>query len=397
MSFSNTQTSYGSVARVLHWLMALLILTAIPLGLIANDMAADPASIATKASLFSIHKTIGVAAFLIGLARILWALSQSHPAPLHPERRLETWLAALVHWSLYIAMMALPLTGWIEHAALDGFAPILWPFGQDLPFVAKSAATAELFATLHEIFGKVLMASITLHILGALKHHLIDRDATLTRMTRGTSVATPPAPRRSATPMLVALAIYALGAAATYALMPATPETETATASAPTAASAGNWQVSEGSLGFSVKQMGAAVDGSFASWKAEIQFDDKIAEGEAGSVTTTIDLASVNLGSVTDQVKSADILDVASHPTAIFKAKILRKGDSYTAEGTLSLHGVEKPLSLPFTLKIEGDSAQMQGETGFDRRDFQIGAAYKDESTVGFPITVKIALTAKRQ
>jgi cytochrome b561/polyisoprenoid-binding protein YceI len=396
MPVSNTTSSYGSVARTLHWLTALLILTAIPLGLIANDMAADAATIAQKTQLFSIHKTLGVAAFFTGLIRILWALTQSHPAPLHPERRAETWAAAFVHWSLYIAMMALPLTGWIEHAALDGFAPILWPFGQDLPFVAKSEATAALFATLHEIFGKVLMASIALHILGALKHHFIDRDATLTRMIRSTPSATPTAAPRSITPLIAALAIYALGAGLTYAMLPAAPEAASTTASAPAASTTGNWQVSQGSLGFSAKQMGAAIEGSFATWTAEIQFDETVTEGEAGSVTAVIDLGSVNLGSVTDQVKSADILDVANYPSAVFTAQILRKGDAYTAEGTLSLHGVEKPLTLPFTLKITGESAEMQGETGFDRRDFGIGAAYKDESTVGFPVTIKIALTAKR-
>lgn len=393
MPASNTTSSYGSVARTLHWLTALLILTAIPLGLIANDMAADAANIAQKTQLFSIHKTLGIAAFLVGLSRILWALSQTHPAPLHPERRAETWAAAFVHWSLYIAMMALPLTGWIEHAALDGFAPILWPFGQDLPFVAKSEATAALFATLHEIFGKVLMISIALHILGALKHHFIDRDATLRRMTRGSAVATPAAAPRSFTPLIAALAIYASGAGLTYAMLPTVPETTTAAAPA---ATGGNWQVSQGSLGFSVKQMGAAVDGSFATWTAEIEFDETVTEGEAGRVTAVIDLGSVNLGSITDQVKSADILDVTKHPSAVFAAQILRKGDAYSAEGTLTLHGVEKPLTLPFTLQITGDIAEMQGETGFDRRDFGIGAGYKDESTVGFPVTIKIALTAKR-
>lgn len=387
MPASNTTSSYGSVARTLHWLTALLILTAFPLGLIANDMAADAANIAQKTQLFSIHKTLGIAAFFVGLSRILWALSQTHPTPLHPERRAETWAAAFVHWSLYIAMMALPLTGWIEHAALDGFAPILWPFGQDLPLVAKSEATAALFATLHEIFGKVLMISIALHILGALKHHFIDRDATLSRMTRGSAVATPSAAPRSLTPLIAALAIYVFGAGLTYAMLPTAPEA---------AATGGNWQVSQGSLGFSVKQMGAAVDGSFATWTAEIQFDETVTDGEAGRVTAVIDLSSVNLGSITDQVKSADILDVAKHPSAVFTAQILRKGDTYNAEGTLTLHGVEKPLTLPFTLQITGESAEMQGETGFDRRDFGIGAGYKDESTVGFPVTIKIALTAKR-
>ena len=71
MSTSNTETSFGRATRTLHWLTALLILTAILLGLIANQLPATPESMALKTQLFSLHKTLGVAAFLVALARIL--------------------------------------------------------------------------------------------------------------------------------------------------------------------------------------------------------------------------------------------------------------------------------------------------------------------------------------
>ena len=77
MPAQNAPTRYGSVARSLHWLTALLILSAIGLGLYAEDLPYDTAeTLAAKAQIFSIHKTIGVAAFFVALARILWALSQ---------------------------------------------------------------------------------------------------------------------------------------------------------------------------------------------------------------------------------------------------------------------------------------------------------------------------------
>ena len=72
--------------KTFHWLTALLILTLIPLGWYANQLPFDTgAELAFKAQLFSYHKTLGVAAFFVALLRILWALTQPKPAPLHPE------------------------------------------------------------------------------------------------------------------------------------------------------------------------------------------------------------------------------------------------------------------------------------------------------------------------
>ncbi len=398
MPAQNTAAAYGSVARSLHWLTALLILTAIPLGLYANSLPFDTGeALAEKARVFSLHKTIGVTAFFVALIRILWAVTQPRPAPLHPDRRVETALAAVVHWALYLSLVLVPLTGWVHHAATTGFAPILWPFGQDLPLVPKSPAVEHLAASLHFVFTKVLVASILLHIAGGLKHALIDRDGTMARMITGRAADVPAVPHRSRGPVLAALAIYAAGAGVALSLTGPEPAAAPAAPLAEVQAG-GNWQVQDGTLAISVRQMGADVAGSFASWTAEITFDETAVDGKHGSVLVKIDTASVTLGSVSDQVKGPDFFDAANHTSATFTADILPgEAGGYIAEGTLSLRGQPVPVSMPFALIIEGDTARMTGQTTVDRRDFGMGVNYPDEASVGFTVTVDAALTAVRK
>jgi cytochrome b561/polyisoprenoid-binding protein YceI len=396
---TNTPTRYGLVARSLHWLVALLILANFPLGLIANDLPHDTSeALAQKAALFSVHKTIGVAVFCLAILRILWALTQPHPAPVHPERRLESFVAALVHWLLYAALVIVPLSGWVEHAALDGFAPILWPLGQGLPFVPKSEALAAVAGATHWLFTKILFVTVALHILGALKHALIDRDGVLARMVSGAEAG--PAGSRGpwAGPALAAVLVLiaaGFGAGMLGASRVPAPSATPAPSAAPAvaAAPAGTWQVQEGTLGFALAQMGQTVEGSFAGWTAEIAFDEATGTGE---VTVQIDTGSLHLAAVTDQAKAPEFFDVAAFPTATFRASIAPAGEAFAATGMLTLRGVEKPVTLPFTLTIEGDQATMAGEVTLDRRDFGMGPSYKDETTVGFATTVKVALTARR-
>jgi len=257
MPAANTRQHYGSVAKTFHWLTALLILTVIPLGIIAQRWSFDTSdALAIKATLFSIHKTVGLTLFFVALARITWALTQAKPGPLHPDRKLETFAAETVHWALYASLVVVPLTGWIHHAATVGFAPIWWPFGQNLPFVPKNVDLAHTFASLHIIFERVLIISLGLHIAGALKHAWIDRDATLARMLPG---AAPKVPlydhTTTASPAIAAFAAYGLALLVGAGLGmfgqhegPATPQLE---------AVASDWQVTDGTLAITVTQLGA--------------------------------------------------------------------------------------------------------------------------------------------
>jgi len=86
MPATNTRARYGTVTKTLHWLTALMILTLIPTGIIANQIAHGPNPL-NAATLFSVHKTLGIALFAVALIRILWAVSQPKCDPLHPDRR----------------------------------------------------------------------------------------------------------------------------------------------------------------------------------------------------------------------------------------------------------------------------------------------------------------------
>lgn len=396
MSLKNTQTRYGSVARFFHWSIALSIITLIPLGIIADDMAYDTSELlARKAFLFQIHKTFGVLVFFLALARITWAITQPKPANLHPERKLESFMAELVHWLLYGSLVLVPLTGWIHHAATTGFAPILWPFGQDLPFVAKSESTAELFSILHKTFERVLVVSLFLHIAGAVKHHVIDKDITLTRMLGRAEGGHPHKAKHNLAAPFAALAVWTLALPAGMAFFhdPQAHATQAVPAVELTE-SQGNWEVTGGNLEISVTQFGSAVTGNFADWNAEINFTDDRSLPVMGSVDVEIAIASLTLGSVTDQAMGADFFDTAQFPVARFTGDIIPVLDGYAADGTLTLKGIEQPLRFNFDLSITDDGAEMASRFELMRLDFGIGASMQDESSLSFPVEVAVSLTA---
>ncbi|SDI48508.1 cytochrome b/b6 domain-containing protein [Aliiruegeria lutimaris] len=397
MSLANTHVSYGVVTRAFHWATALVILALLPLGLIAHELPFDtPEQLALKANLFTIHKTLGVTAFLVALARIAWALAQKKPAPLHADKPLEISLAEAVHWLLYGSIVLVPLTGWIEHAATEGFAPIWWPFGQSLPFVPKSPAVAAVASGLHAVLAYALAAALALHLAGVVKHVLIDRDATLARMWNGTVAAASGTATHGRLPHVAAVVI--LLAVSGLALMGAEAETDHPQA-ADLAEVVSDWQVQEGTLAITIHQFGSDVTGSFADWTAAITFDEDPTDGRHGSAEVTIAIGSLGLGlgSVTAQALGADFFDAGQHPTATFRADILPGRDgSYIADGSLLLRGVEVPMTMPFTLELDGDTARMWATTEIDRRDFHIGDSQTDEASLAFNVRIEIDLTAQR-
>lgn len=394
MSLANTPKRYGTITKTFHWLTALLIVALIPTGIIANGMAFDtPDALADKARLFSIHKTLGVTLFTVALLRILWALAQPKPAPLHPDRKGEQFLATTVHWLLYGSLILVPLSGWIHHAATEGFAPILWPFGQDLPFVPKSETLAGVTASLHIIFERVLVLSLLLHVAGALKHQFIDRDITLKRMWFGTAEGgSEGAKPGKSTPIAAALAVWvaAIGIGASLGLFTGHESTSQAVALAEVDS---DWQVESGTLAITVNQLNSDVSGSFADWTAAITFDET-AEGIMGNVDVTIAIPSLTLGSVTAEALKPEYFNAEAHPTANFAAEITRAETGYLATGTLTIKGNAVPIELPFDLILDGDRAEMTGGLTVDRRDFGIGP--EAESSVKHRVVISVDLVATR-
>lgn len=403
MSLRNSANEYGRISKLFHWLTALLILSNLVIGLIAADFAKSVAessnttSIARATTMFSIHKTMGVIIFFVAIARIVWAIAQPKPGLLNGDRPLEAWAAETVHWLLYGSLVAVPLSGWVHHSAATGYAPIWWPLGQNLPMVPKSESVAHVVATLHFLFISVLCGAIAFHVAGAMKHHLIDQDATLRRMLPG-SIKGAPTSRQPGhiLPAIGALVIWIVvlgggGALGWFSL----PRAESRI---PLAAAESGWQVENGSLEISVQQMGSEVTGAFADWTAAIEYDPFPEEaGRHGSVKVMVSIGSLTLGSVTGQALGRDFLDAESFPKAVFDADLLSTDAGHVARGTLTIRDVSIPVEMPFDLKTDGMSAEASGSLEVDRRAFGIGTSVTDAGSLGFETVIRFALAAVRK
>lgn len=170
--------SYTATAKALHWLMALLLLALFVCGAYMSDLQLSP----QKLQLYSWHKWAGISALLLVLLRLLWRLF--HAAPALPAS-MPLWLqklSALAHAALYLLMLAIPLSGWLMSSA-KGF-PVVWFGVLRLPdLVAKNEGLGEILKEVHEGLNIALLVLVIGHALAALKHHFIDRDDVLLRMS----------------------------------------------------------------------------------------------------------------------------------------------------------------------------------------------------------------------
>lgn len=403
--FVNSQKTYGLVAQALHWAVAALILMLIPLGIYMDELpASSVAEVTHKSWFYSLHKTLGIAVFVLAIVRVGWALVQPHPKPLNADRPLENLAAQTVHWVLYGAIIAMPLSGWLHHSALEGFAPIWWPLPQDIPLVPKNPHLAEIFGAVHFFTVILLGLCLVLHIGGALKHAVIDRDGTLARMIPFGTVDVPDDlsdPKYRRLPVTLAITAFAMVALASMAVsLTGRSDSPAVTASSGNAsAQSAGWQVDRQNsrLGIQIIQSGAPVTGQFADWNATIDFDpDDLASAR---VSVEIGIASLTIGAVTERALSADFLNVEQHPTARFESSdFVKTGpESYEARGQLHLVGQTRPLTLPFTLKIEDGRAFMDGSVALKRLDYDIGReGFETDQMVGFDVEVLVVLEAER-
>ncbi|HUF86544.1 MAG TPA: cytochrome b [Thermohalobaculum sp.] len=188
MGLGNTPTGWGWPARLLHWLMAALILFQIGLGLWMVNAVADPVA---QFALYQTHKSWGFVIFALALVRVAWRLS--HPAPDLPPGmgRREAALARGAHLALYALMIALPLSGWLMVSAStlqESFGIRNMVFGLfELPdpFQPGSKALEDLLRSVHTWSAVALTLILAGHVGAALRHHFGRRDAVLRRMILG--------------------------------------------------------------------------------------------------------------------------------------------------------------------------------------------------------------------
>lgn len=196
---TNVVTRYTRTAIILHWLIALGIFAMFALGWYMTELPKDAPKasafdlfnlgiytlqlsepISPRTLYFNLHKSIGVTLLALIALRVLWRLTHEPPALLASLQAWERKLAKAGHHLLYLLMIAVPVSGLIM-ASYSKYG-VKW-FG--IPMIAGlgNEPMRKVFVEVHEIIGIVLLVVVVLHVLGALKHKLIDKDETLKRMS----------------------------------------------------------------------------------------------------------------------------------------------------------------------------------------------------------------------
>lgn len=178
----NSRTEWGIVSQAVHWITAVLVFATVAVALIMVEM---PLGI-RKLELYALHKSVGVLILGLTAARLAWRLSGTRPVALGPSRRYERILAHGVHVLFYIALIAMPLTGWLMSSAANFSVSVFGLF--TLPdLVAPDKALEETFKAAHGWMAWGLAGLLALHVAGALKHHFFLGNDTLRRMIPGYS------------------------------------------------------------------------------------------------------------------------------------------------------------------------------------------------------------------
>lgn len=192
-------SKYNKVAIALHWLIALAIISMFFLGWYMTELPkkapdqsaidlfdwgvytwhlAEPTSV--RSFYFNLHKSIGISILGLVAFRMYWRISHKPPALLTSYKTWERKVATSTHHLFYLLMFIIPLSGLVM--AVASKYGVKW-FGIKLIAGLDNNPLRETFLEVHKVLGWLILALLLLHVVGALKHAMIDKDGTLKRMS----------------------------------------------------------------------------------------------------------------------------------------------------------------------------------------------------------------------
>jgi len=194
-----TPSRYTKTAIILHWLIAIFIALMFVLGWYMAELPKEAPKqmaydlfdlgvytwqvaeeISPRTFYFNLHKSLGLTVLALIVLRILWRITHTPPAALSSYKAIEKKVATATHHSLYLLMLAVPVTGLTM--AINSKYGVKW-FGIDVIAGLDNKPVRDFFECAHEFVGIVLLVLIGIHLLGALKHKFIDKDNTMSRMS----------------------------------------------------------------------------------------------------------------------------------------------------------------------------------------------------------------------
>ena len=397
---------YHKSFKLIHWLTALIILGLLSIGFFMTGLEYSQ----DKLQLYNLHKSFGLLILVLFAVRIMALIAKGRPKPLPTHKKWEKTLSHIIHGLLYMALIAMPISGWVMSSAGD--FPISF-FGLEVPDITgKNKELFNFSREAHELMAFGLIALIGLHFLGAMKHHFIDRDETLKRMTTqklglkgGLLLAF----------ILVLLFLPALFLGGSAILHELTEEDGKTSAVTPvlsaepevaveTASNVTSWAIIEDKsyVSFTTKQYDQEFSGTFKGISGAIFFDRENLPDSA--VNIKIPISTIETGSADrdQQALLEDWFYEEKYPHATFKTTSFEKLSEkhlFLAKGDLSIRGVSNKIELPFSLEIEnkdqGQHAVMKAKIDLSRLAFGVGQGqWQSTEAISGDVVLSINLEA---
>lgn len=177
MDLKNTEVSYGIISRVLHWLMATIVIAMLAFGFFMDDMAK-----AMKPTVYMLHKSFGLLILALVIVRLVWNLTTGLPKAAAVLTRSQQLLATAMHHTLYLLLFIMPLTGLVMSIAGERYPSFFELFTVDIPGIPHTKALAGLMNQSHKTLAWVFIAMVVLHIFAAIYHRFIKDDGVFERM-----------------------------------------------------------------------------------------------------------------------------------------------------------------------------------------------------------------------
>lgn len=385
---------YNAVARFFHWVIAFLVVFMLGLGLTMGGVDFG----VPRSSVYDLHKSLGLLVLFLALARLIWRFASAPPEALDTHARWERILAKAAHAFLYFAIIAMPLSGWLMSDAA-GRPPTF--FGMPVPrLLEHNDSLRNIFGAAHGLIAWGLIVVIGLHIAGALKHHIIDKDATLRRMA-GKRLGWLKA-------VITFLVLDILVMAGAFVILknsvsPAQTQAVRETTAAPMNLSSDQWRIDteNSTVKFTSSAFGTAFTGEFKTFDGVILFDPANLDDARADIIINMDQIASGDAERDTMIVNNDWFAAADFPQARFTTQTIQSlgGNDYVAIGDLSIRDVTMPVSVPFTLDFSEDTAnhiaRMHGQISLDRLDFGVGQGeWQATEVVPDAVSVTIDLTA---
>jgi cytochrome b561 len=372
---------YHPVAKILHWVIAAMIVLQYVLAKFAENAATPMQELALLAN----HKSVGITIFLFAVFRLAWRLRQGVPPSL-PMPGWQTIASRVSHWTMYGLIFLMPVTGWLMSSA--SAYSVSWFNLVPLPdLVAADPDLKDTLEVIHKTLAKLLFVIAAVHIAAALRHTQ-KRDGAIARIT-------------STGAIILFISIISVGVLTLTRVgdgsgnidIPATESSGSTVTAVASDLPAWNIDYDASYIKFIATQAGADVNGEWQDWTADLHFDE--AQLDAGLFDVSIVVAAVETLDVDRDrtLQDPEWFDAENFPLVRYLASSFKENPvgGFEATGSLTVKGRSAPVDLMFTVSQVDGNYVLDGEANLDRIALQLGLGeWADTTWIAQFVTVVV-------